>query len=76
MIFSVSGVRGRLRRRGGVIFRNAIACGVGCLTSYCFVMNEVFWGFGEVCRYHPDQKNEIYNFGVVQDLQISKKLEL
>ena len=27
-------------------------------------------------RYHPDQKNEIYNFRVVLDLKISKKLEL
>ena len=27
-------------------------------------------------RYHPDQKNEIYNFRAVPDLQISKKLEL
>ena len=27
-------------------------------------------------RYHPDQKNEIYNLGVVPDLQISKKVEL
>ena len=26
-------------------------------------------------RYHPDQKNEIYNLGVVPDLQISKKVE-
>ena len=26
--------------------------------------------------YHPDQKNVIYNFRVVPDLQISKKLEL
>ena len=27
-------------------------------------------------RYHPDQKNEIYNLGVVPDLQISKKVDL
>ena len=26
-------------------------------------------------RYHPDQKNEIYNLGVVPDLQIHKKVE-
>ena len=25
-------------------------------------------------RYHPDQKNEIYNLGVVPDLQIHKKV--
>ena len=27
-------------------------------------------------RYHPDQKNEIYNFRAVPELQISKKFEL
>ena len=26
-------------------------------------------------RYHPDQKNEIYNLGVVPDLQINKKVD-
>ena len=39
-------------------------------------MNEVFWGLVSPRRYHPDQKNEIYNFSVVPDLQISKKVEL
>ena len=26
-------------------------------------------------RYHPDQKNEIYNLGVVPDLQIHTKVD-
>ena len=31
-----------------------------------------FGGFRSSRRYHPNQKNEIYNFRVVPDLQISK----
>ena len=31
-------------------------------------------GFRSSRRYHPNQKNEIYNLGVVPDLQISKKV--
>ena len=32
-------------------------------------------GFRSSRRYHPNQKNEIYNLGVVQDLQISKQVD-
>ena len=34
-----------------------------------------FGGLVSSRRYHLDQKNEIYNFRVVPDLQISKKVE-
>ena len=33
-------------------------------------------GFRSSRRYHPNQKNEIYNLGVVPDLQISKNVDL
>ena len=35
-----------------------------------------FGGFRSSRRYNPNQKNEILNFRVVPDLQISKKVEL
>ena len=35
-----------------------------------------FGGFRSSRRYHPNQKNEILNFRVVPDLQISKKVDL
>ena len=34
-----------------------------------------FGGFRSSRRYHPNQKNEILNFRVVPDLQISKKVD-
>ena len=34
-----------------------------------------FGGFRSSRRYHPNQKNEIYNLGVVPDLQISKNVD-
>ena len=43
--------------------------------EHCFVMNEVFWRFGEFRRYRPDQELEIYNFRVVPELQISKEVD-
>ena len=39
-------------------------------------MNEAFGGLVSSRRYRVDQEIEIYNFRVVPDLQISKKVEL
>ena len=49
---------------GHRFFRNIVLSWMRC-----------FGGFVSSRRYHPDQKNEIYNLGVVPDLQIHKKVE-
>ena len=36
--------------------------------GHCFVMNEVFWRFQKLALISsPNQKNEIYNLGVVPE---------
>ena len=78
-VFWLSGTRHPVRWRQNPWLAETMVIGENSWSSFFrnIVLSPVRrpMGFRSSRRYHPNQKNEIYNLGMVQNLQIIKKVD-